>query len=250
MTSKQELISKIGIRDELVPYELFVINQVSQETRRCYTYQLDALNRFMREERGIPELDSTTPADILSYKESLSGLAPATQKRYLATVRSFFRWAYEAGLHSANPAAVIRLPRAVQGRAPTYITIEETRNLLDTLDTEDRYARRDLAMIWCFAHGLRLAEVAALNVGDMVPDVGKNLAQIKVRGKGNKARTVPIGENAYKAIGKYIEAAMQSKCRRPPPCMHLCWHGRTSDEPARHPGAIQGFVRASGLTRE
>ena len=207
MTSKQELISKIGIRDELVPYELFVINQVSQETMRCYSYQLEALNRFMREERGIPELCNTTPADILSYKQSLSDLALATQKRYLATVRSFFRWAYESGLHKANPAAEIRLPRAVQGKAPTFITIEETRCLLDTVDIEDRYARRDLAMLWCFAHGLRLSEVADLNVGHVVPHVGNDggLAHFRVSGKGSKERKVPIGENAHKAIVEYLE---------------------------------------------
>lgn len=207
MTSEQELTIKIGSEKELAPHKLFVINQVSQETRRCYSYQLEALFRFMREEQGISKLDKTTPADILSYKKSLSGLAPATQKRYIATVRSFFRWAYQAGLHSTNPAATIRLPRAVQGRAPTFITIEETRDLFDAVDILNSYARRDLAMLWCFAHGLRLAEVAALNVGDAFLDVGRGngLAHFRVNGKGSKERTVPIGEKAYEAIVEYLE---------------------------------------------
>ena len=202
---KRSTNSRRGSGDESPPYEIFARNQVSRETRRCYAYQLKAFQQFVEEERGLTNIDEVTTADILSYKDSLEDLALSTQKRYLATIKSFFRWTHSLEIIPTDPAAKINLPRAVQGRAPTFITTEETRGLLDAVYIEDRYARRDLAMLWCFAHGLRLAEVAALNIGDVVPDVGDGLPHLRVRGKGSKDRTVPIGENAYKAIGEYLK---------------------------------------------
>ena len=179
--------------------DLFATNQVSPDTERCYRYQLRNFAQWMETEQGKIELDDVSAVDLLDYKLSLSHLAPSTQKRYMATIKSFFKWAQESGLIAIDPAAGVKLPRAIQGKAPTYITLDETRELLQSIKP-GRYAKRDLVMLWCFAHGLRVAETASLNVADVIHPEDDAMPAIRVRGKGSKARTIPLGMAGYKAI--------------------------------------------------
>ncbi|SVC02839.1 uncharacterized protein METZ01_LOCUS255693, partial [marine metagenome] len=72
--------------------ELFATNQVSPDTERCYRYQLRSFARWMEAERDVTELESVTTVDLLAYKQSLAHLSPTTQKRFIATIRSFFKW--------------------------------------------------------------------------------------------------------------------------------------------------------------
>ena len=188
---------------------LFATNQVSPETERCYQYQLRSFAEWMAGSRGVHDMEDVTTADLLAYKQSLARLAPATQKRYLATLKSFFAWAAEAGIIPADPAVGVKLPKAIQGKAPTYCTTTETRALLRSV-APGRYAKRDLAMLWCFAHGLRVAEVAALDVRDVTAPTGDGLAALRVRGKGRKVRTVPLGREAYRATRAYLRERGQA----------------------------------------
>ena len=179
--------------------DLFATNQVSPETESCYRYQLRNFAQWMETEQGKIELEDVTEVDLLDYNLSLSHLASSTQKRYMATIKSFFKWAQESGLIAISPAAGVKLPRAIQGKAPTYITLDETTELLQSIKP-GRYAKRDLVMLWCFAHGLRVAETASLNVADVIHPEDDAMPAIRVRGKGSKARTIPLGTAGYKAI--------------------------------------------------
>ena len=122
----------------------------------------------------------------------------------MTTIKSFFKWAQDSGLIDIDPAAGVKLPRALQGKAPTYMTLDETKALLESIKP-GRYAKRDLVMLWCFAHGLRKAETAALNVADVIHPDDDAMPAIRVRGKGSKARTVPLGVVAYHAIQDYLD---------------------------------------------
>jgi len=70
----------------------------------------------------------------------------------------------------------------MQGQVPTFFTLGETRALIASVQT-GRYGTRDAAMLWCFAHGLRVAEVAALNVGDVIQPENAGMAAMRVRGR-------------------------------------------------------------------
>jgi site-specific recombinase XerD len=59
-------------------------------------------------------------ADLLAYRQSLQHLAGSSQKRYLETIKSFFAWALDAGIIPTNPAASLKLPRAIGSRAPVF----------------------------------------------------------------------------------------------------------------------------------
>ena len=103
--------------------DLFATNQVSPDTERCYKHQLRNFAEWMREDRGVKDMEDVTTADLLAYRQSLQHLAGSTQKRYLAAIKSFFAWALEAGIIPTNPAASLKLPRAIGSRAPGFLTI-------------------------------------------------------------------------------------------------------------------------------
>ena len=154
----------------------------------------------MRDNCDVEDMEDVTTADLLAYRQSLQHLAGSTQKRYLAAIKSFFAWALEAGIIEKNPAALLKLPRAVANKAPVFMTLDETRKLLNTAKLP-----RDVALLWCLAYGLRIAEATALEIGDVAAPNGSGMGSLMVRGKGNKARTLPINPQAYGAISSYID---------------------------------------------
>ena len=79
------------------------------------------------------------------------------------------------------------------------MTLDETRLLLNTAKLP-----RDVALLWCLAYGLRIAEATALEIGDVAAPNGNGMGALMGRGKGNKARTLPICSDAFSAISSYI----------------------------------------------
>ena len=180
--------------------ELFATNQVSPDTERCYKYQLRNFTQWMRETCDVEDMEDVTTADLLAYRQSLQHLAGSTQKCYLAAIKSFFAWALEVGIIEKNPAASLKLPRAVANKAPVFLTLDETRLLLNTAKLP-----RDVALFWSLSYGLRIAELTALEIGDITRPNGTGMGSLMVRGKGNKARTVPISSEAYETISAYVD---------------------------------------------
>jgi len=153
--------------------------------------------------RSVEDMEDVTTADLLAYRQSLQHLAGSTQKCYLAAIKSFFARALESGIIEKNPAASLKLPRAVANKAPVFMTLDETRLLLNSAKLP-----RDVALFWALSYGLRIAEVTALQIGDVAVPNGNGLGALTVRGKGSKARTIPINPPAYTAISSYISDRM------------------------------------------
>ena len=148
------------------------------------------------------ELDRLCIRGFLSHLAD-QGLKRRTLARKLSAVRSFFRFLHREGRVKANPARHVRAPKL--GRAlPAYLTQREMSDLFETLAVRRSesgwYGARDRALLeLLYSAGLRLAEVHGLDRGDL--DLGA--AQVKVRGKGNKERIVPVGRVAIEALRDY-----------------------------------------------
>ena len=134
--------------------ELFATNQVSYDTERCYKYQMRNFAEWMLESQDKVDMDQVTTADLLAYRQSIQHLTASTQNRYLAAIKSFFAWALNMELITKNPAERLKLPKAVKNKAPVYLTLAETVRLIATATLS-----RDIALLWCLAFGLRIAEV-------------------------------------------------------------------------------------------
>jgi integrase/recombinase XerC len=127
------------------------------------------------------------------------GLSGRSLARLLSAWRGYYKWLGERGQVAANPAEGIRPPKSPQ-LLPKALSVDEASRLLEPVaDDEDELGARDLAMFELFySSGLRLAELAALNLEAF--DSALNEAEIRVVGKRNKARIVPVGSRARAAL--------------------------------------------------
>jgi len=146
-------------------------------------------------------LISTNQACLLSYMAERSGQVSArTGARTLSSLKRFFRWLFREGLIKEDPSAAIKSPK-LNKTLPSSLTEHEVEALLASPDTGDPYGLRDKAMLeLMYASGLRVSELIGLELGQI--DIRQGV--IKVLGKGNKERLVPVGEQAIESLGEYM----------------------------------------------
>ena len=127
------------------------------------------------------------------------GASPRTCQRMLSSLRSFFRYLEKQGVVDANPAAGIRSPKR-GNRLPNTLDADLTAKLFD-LEPSNALEKRDLAMIeLLYGSGIRLSELVRIDIQDL------NLTNglVRVTGKGEKTRIVPLGTQSMAAIESYL----------------------------------------------
>ena len=158
------------------------------------------------------DLLQSRPEDILAYLATLTGKSSRTSARRLSSLRRFFQYLAREGRISHDPCARIAAPRI--GRPlPKSLTEEEVESLLDAPDTATAVGQRDRAMLEVlYATGLRVSELVGLQL------VQVNLRQgvLRVIGKGNKERLVPLGEEASDWVEKFIRQGRAELLQGPP----------------------------------
>lgn len=127
------------------------------------------------------------------------GLSGRSLGRVLSAWRGFFAWLGERGLVRANPCEAIKAPKSPR-LLPKALSVDETSRLLEPADDEDpRLEARDAAMFELFySSGLRLAELVGLERGALDSIVHEG--EVRVLGKRNKLRLVPVGRQACTAL--------------------------------------------------
>lgn len=132
------------------------------------------------------------------------GLSARSIQRRLSAVRSFLRYLAREGHISGSPAGDVRAPKAAK-RLPATLDVDQMSRLLQ-IPTETPLAQRDLAIMELFySSGLRLTELVTLQLSDL------DLIDLTVRvtGKGNKTRIVPVGSRARDALARWLPIRMQ-----------------------------------------
>jgi integrase/recombinase XerD len=138
-----------------------------------------------------------------SYLQSLSkaNYATASVLRFMLSVQTFYGYLLEKGLVKLNPIRLLDLP-VVVNKLPDVLSKGLVNQLIASVDTRDRFALRDTAILQMFyASGLRVSELVNLKLGDWYPRLGF----LKLGGKGNKDRVVPMHPEAGAALEAYVE---------------------------------------------
>ncbi len=149
------------------------------------------------------KLREVTPEHVKSFLAFLGTLnySKSTIARKLATLRSFYKFCLRRGYVKSHPLASIRTPKQ-EKRLPKYLEMEQITKLLSTPDVNTLLGARDRAMLEVlFSTGVRVSELVGLNFCD----VNFEGHTIRVRGKGKKQRTTPIGPTAIAAVSRYVE---------------------------------------------
>lgn len=137
---------------------------------------------------------------FLQYLNEL-GLAARSQARILSAIKSFYRFLILEELLESNPAATLDSPKLGR-KIPAVLSFDEIQSMLNAIDLSTDHGVRNRAMLeTLYACGLRVSELVELRLSNTFLDLGF----VKVTGKGDKERIVPIGEEACKHIRFYLE---------------------------------------------
>jgi integrase/recombinase XerD len=136
---------------------------------------------------------------FLAHKKRL-GLAPASIKLVIVAIKIFFRWLAQRGKLTSDPADVLPLPR-VERYLPETLNELQVDRLLDGIPCDSPLGLRDRAILeLLYASGLRVSEL----VNAKLEHLDLDARFIRVTGKGNKTRLVPVGSKACEAIERYL----------------------------------------------
>ena len=181
--------------------------QLSPHSVAGYRRDLDKLLVLMAE-AGLerwPQLETRQLRHMLASLHQ-QGLAAPSLARFLSAVRGLYRYLIRENHCRHDPSAGLRPPKGEQ-RLPKLLDTDRAQQLLDgapgdAAPADDFLARRDQAMLELFySSGLRLSELTGLDLAQL--DLASGL--VRVHGKGNKVRTLPVGRKAREALQAWLE---------------------------------------------
>ncbi|RFU42448.1 tyrosine recombinase XerC [Actinomadura logoneensis] len=176
---------------------------VSEHTLRAYLGDLKDLSRY----GSTVGLSSPGDLDLNVLRAWLArqyamGRSRATLARRTAAARTFTRWLYRRGVLPSDPGPLLGTPKRTRD-LPTVLAQDEVGRLLDKMDVTGPIGLRDLAILEVlYGAGLRVSELCGLDIDDV--DTARKT--VRVFGKGDKERTVPLGEPALRAVGDWLRA--------------------------------------------
>ena len=139
-------------------------------------------------------------------KEYEEGNSAKTVARRLASIKSLFNYLVQAEVICDNPAIHIKTPK-VEKKIPTFVQENKIEDLMKMPDAVTLIGKRDRAILELFyATGIRLNELAGLNIGSVNPQE----KLLRVLGKGNKERIIPFGKPAKNALESYLKKRGES----------------------------------------
>ncbi|MCY6372537.1 tyrosine recombinase XerC [Clostridium ganghwense] len=196
---------------------LGTIKGKSQNTINGYRWDLSMFFRFLKLYKGfikeniefedipIDDIDKSFIKKIrlsdlyafISFTENYRNNGNYARARKVASLKSFFKYLCgKAKILDENPAAELEAPK-INKRNPVYLTLEESKSLLSSIDGENK--ERDHCIVTLFLNcGLRLSELCSIDISKIKDDT------LTIIGKGNKERTVYLNNACLKAIEKYL----------------------------------------------
>ena len=177
----------------------------SRNTVSSYKNDLDQFSQWL----GVNAPDITagdvTPGEVRAWMVSLieNGCAAGTVHRKMSALRSFYRYMNKHGLSGSDPLAGLKLPKKPK-QLPVFVAEEALDRLLDDYKFGDNFSGiRDRTIIeFLYLTGMRRSELISLRDGD----VDLSSGQVRVTGKRNKQRVIPLAASFLKSLEIYLQA--------------------------------------------
>nr|WP_295710092.1 tyrosine recombinase XerC [uncultured Halomonas sp.] len=194
-----ETASNASIAQHIEGFLALLASHASPATVEAYRHDLAALCAFT-ERRDVTTpaaLDTTLLRTFLGAERS-RGLAPRSLARRRAALSRFADYLVKQGALADNPVGLLRTPKQ-PSHLPRPVDVDALARFLDTPHDGTPLGVRDQAILELFySSGLRLAELAALDLGDL------QNSRVRVIGKGSKPRQVPVGRRAQQALAEWL----------------------------------------------
>ena len=176
---------------------------LSANTIEAYLHDVNKLVQYLQAHdlKKNPLQISTEDLKAFIVWVNLLGMLPPTQARVLSGIKAFFKYLLLEDLISSDPSALLESPRLTR-KLPDTLSFIEINNLIDAIDLSQKEGMRNKAMLEVlYGCGLRVTELCNLRISGLFLDIDF----IKIIGKGNKERLVPIGQEAIKFLKIYLQ---------------------------------------------
>lgn len=187
---------------------LMLERALSQHTIEAYLGDVGKLEQYIAlsgQELQPAQVSTDTLSAFLMWLNEL-GLGARSQARLLSALKTFYKYLLTENIITTDPTELLdgpRLPRHI----PEVLSFDEIQRMLSVIDLSEPHGVRNRAMLeTLYACGLRVSELTELRLSNLYLDIGF----VKVIGKGDKERIVPIGEEAVKHIRLYMEGVRQT----------------------------------------
>ncbi len=183
-------------------YLLFIKNIEMRSSHTVSSYRMD-LKQFKEflNENGIDVASKIESNHLREYIHSLhyKGLKARSINRKISSLKSFFNYLYKSKLMENNPSEALIYSKR-EKKLPNYISNKKMENLFEHFKSNDFFSSREFLIFELFySTGMRLSELSSLKVDDF-----ENREFLKVLGKGNKFRSIPISDRVKKAVTSYL----------------------------------------------
>jgi len=166
----------------------------SPHTKRAYRCDLMKLMQF---EKDLKRLKQERLVQFIAHLQS-QGLASASVYRLLMAIKTFYRFLLKEGEIKEDPTQLLDAPKLWE-LIPDVLTVDEIDQLVATIEGDSMLERRDVAIVeLLYSSGIRVSELCALNLHDIADN------SVRVLGKGNKERVVPLAKSAIDKIDHYL----------------------------------------------
>lgn len=192
-----------GLLDEFCD-ALWLEDGLSRNTIESYRRDLRLFSEWLLRDRSM-SLPQAGRADLLEYLayNFQRKARPRSAARLLSSLKRFYRYLLRENRIHVDPTLQIESPKLPRS-LPRILTEEEVEALLGAPNPETALGLRDKSMLEAlYASGLRVSELVSMQLGQLSQDMGV----VRVLGKGNKERLVPVGEQALDWIRRYLDAA-------------------------------------------
>jgi integrase/recombinase XerD len=174
---------------------------LSDHSVEAYLRDIDKLTQFLEIQNKAVVIDDIRLhilQDFLKWIGSL-GMTASSQSRIISGIRSFFKYCLQENIVKQDPTLLLETPK-LRRSLPDFLSVDEINLIIQTIDLSKPEGERNRAILeTMYACGLRVSELVNLRLSSLYPELGF----IKVIGKGDKERLVPIGNIALKFIDIY-----------------------------------------------
>jgi integrase/recombinase XerD len=174
---------------------------LSENSVQAYLHDVEKLSQFLELTKPDKILEEVTLPDLQAFLQWISafGLSTASQSRMLSGIKSFFTFCTAENLVNADPTFLLDSPK-LKRSLPDFLTFDEIEKIIAAIDLSKPEGERNRAMLeTLYSCGLRVSELVNLRISCFYPDLGF----VRVTGKGDKERLVPIGKAAIRFINIY-----------------------------------------------
>jgi len=173
--------------------------RLSKDTINSYTYELNTFKKFLIKEK-ITKIEEVSKKDIENYISSCSDMKTKSIAHKITVIRELFKFLLLTKKINIDVTTEIKGPK-LEKNLPDTLTIEEVDKLLD-ISCESPYDYRNKAILeLLYSSGLRISEALSLTLND----ISFESCTVRVTGKGQKERMIPLGDLAIESLEKYLE---------------------------------------------